>query len=297
MPIERLSSELDRLVSADQELEELGNGYEVAEGPLWWHEAGHLVFSEVRGNKRRQWTPGSGTTLLQEPTNNANGLTRDLQGRMILCEGGAGRVTRMEPDGSITVVANSYQGMPLNRPNDVVVRSSDGSIYFTNPGAPDPEFPLSYSGVYRVSADLGTISLLVSDFAFPNGLVFSPDESILYIADYRGGRIRAFDVNPNGMLNLASDRVFSQLIAPVPVTPYGPDGMKVDVEGNVYSSGPGGVWIIDPAGNHLGTIHTGAQTTNVGWGGDDWKTLFVTTFGSLYRIQMNVAGIAVPGNG
>ena len=238
MPIERLSPELDRLVSADQELEELGNGYEVAEGPLWWHEAGHLIFSEVRGNKRRQWTPGSGITLLQESTNNANGLTRDLQGRMILCEGGAGRVTRMEPDGSITVVANSYQGMPLNRPNDVVVRSSDGSIYFTNPGAPDPEFPLPYSGVYRVSADLGTISLLVSDFAFPNGLVFSPDESILYIADYRGGRIRAFDVNPNGMLNLASDRVFCQLIAPVPITPYGPDGMKVDVEGNVYSSGP-----------------------------------------------------------
>ena len=99
------------------------------------------------------------------------------------------------------------------------------------------------------------------------------------------------------MLNLASDWVFCQLIAPVPITPYGPDGMKVDVEGNVYSSGPGGVWIIDPAGNHLGTIHTGAQTTNVGWGGDDWKTLFVTTFGSLYRIQMNVAGIAVPGNG
>ena len=147
-----------------------------------------------------------------------------------------------------------------------------------------------------MSADLGTISLLVSDFAFPNGLVFSPDESILYIADYRGGRIRAFDVNPNGMLNLASDRVFCQLIAPLPITPYGPDGMKVDVEGNVYSSGPGGVWIIDPAGNHLGTIHTGAQTTNVGWGGDDWKTLFVTTFGSLYRIQMKVAGVAVPGN-
>ena len=207
-------------------------------GPSGGTKRGTLFLAKVRGNKRRQWTPGSGITLLQESTNNANGLTRDLQGRMILCEGGAGRVTRMEPDGSITVVANSYQGMPLNRPNDVVVRSSDGSIYFSNPGAPDPEFPLPYSGVYRVSADLGTISLLVSDFAFPNGLVFSPDESILYIADYRGGRIRAFDVNPNGMLNLASDRVFCQLIAPVPITPYGPDGMKVDVEGNVYSSGP-----------------------------------------------------------
>ena len=293
MAIERLLPALDRIVSVDQELEELGNGYEVAEGPLWWKEDGHLIFSEVRGNRRSRWTPGVGIELLQESTNNANGLTRDLQGRMLLCEGGAGRVARVEPDGSITVVANSYQGKRLNRPNDVVVRSSDGSIYFTDPGAPDPEFPLPFSGVYRVSADLGSITLLVSDFAFPNGLVFSPDESILYIADYRGGCIRAFDVQPNGTLNLASDHVFCQLIDPVPVTPYGPDGMKVDSEGNVYSSGPGGVWIIDPGGNHLGTIHTGAQTTNVGWGGDDWKTLFITTFGSLLRIQTNIAGIPV----
>ena len=193
------------------------------------------------------------------------------------------------------MVANSYRGQRLNRPNDVVVKS-DGSIYFTDPGAPRPGVSATlFRGCTGSPPTWVPSPCWWGIFAFPNGLVFSPDESVLYIADYRGGRIRAFDVQPNGMLNLASDRVFCQLIDPVPVTPYGPDGMKVDVEGNVYSSGSGGVWIIDPAGKHLGTIHTGAQTTNVGWGGDDWKTLFVTTFGSLFRIQMNVAGIPVYG--
>ena len=294
MPIEMVSPELERIVSKDQDIEELGNGYLIAEGPLWWREEGHLLFNEVRGNRRRKWSPGAGVTLVQEPSNNANGLTRDPQGRLLLCEGGANRVTRVEPDGSITVVASSFQGKRLNRPNDVVAKS-DGSIYFTDPGAPDPDLTLDYSGVYRVSPDLGTITLLVRDFALPNGLAFSPDESILYIDDYRGGHIRTFDVQPNGTLNLATDRVFCQLTEPRPITPYGPDGMKVDVEGNVYSTGPGGVWVIDPSGKHLGTILTGAQTTNVAWGGEDWKTLFITTFAALYRIDLNVPGIPVPG--
>jgi gluconolactonase len=298
MPVERLAPELDRIVSADAEINQLADGFGgdsgPAEGPVWFHDGGYLLFSDIHNNRRMKYGPGGELSVFSEPTNQANGLTRDPSGRLLACEHLTRRVTRLEPDGSITVVASNYRGGRLNRPNDVVCKS-DGSIYFTDPGAPDPELELSYSGVYRVSGDLGSISLLVSDFAFPNGLVFSPDESILYVADYRGGRIRAFDVNPNGMLNLASDRVFCQLNPPLPITPFGPDGMKVDVEGNMYSSGPGGVWIIDPAGNHLGTIHTGAQTTNVGFGGEDWKTLFVTTFGSLFRIQTNIAGIAVPG--
>ena len=294
MPIEIVSPKLERIVSRDQEIEELGNGYLVAEGPLWWREEGYLLFNEVRGSRRRKWSPSGGVTLLQEPSNNANGLTRDLKGRLLLCEGGANRVTRMEPDGEITVVANSYQGKRLNRPNDLVVKS-DGSIYFTDPGAPDPDLPLDFSGVYRVSPDLGSVTLLVRDLVFPNGLAFSPDESVLYIDDYRVGHIRAFDVQPNGTLNLATDRVFCKLREPSPVGPDGPDGMKVDVEGNVYCTGPGGVWVIDQSGEHLGTILTGAQTTNVGWGGEDWKTLFITTVGHLYRIQLNIAGIQVPG--
>ena len=294
MPIEMVSPELEHIVSGNQEIEELGNGYTVAEGPLWWREEGYLLFNEVRGNRRRKWSPRHGVTLLQEPSNNANGLTRDPKGRLLLCEGGANRVTRVEPDGEIIVVANNYQGKRLNRPNDVVVKS-DGTIYYTDPGSPDPELPLDFSGVYRVSPDLGSITLLVRNIVFPNGLAFSPDESVLYIDDYRVGHIRAFDVQPNGMLNLASDRVFCKLREPRPFGPDGPDGMKVDVEGNVYCTGPGGVWIIDRSGQHLGTILTGAQTTNVGWGGEDWKTLFITTFDALYRIQLNIAGIPLPG--
>jgi len=293
MQILQLSPEFERIVGLDREIEEIGNGYQVAEGPLWWREGGYLLFNEVRGNRRWQWTPAAGVSLIQEPSNNANGLTRDQQGRQILCEGGAHRVTRIEEDGNITVVADSYQGKTLNRPNDVVVKS-DGSIYFTDPGAPDPDLELDFAGVYRVSPDLATITLLVRDFVFPNGLAFSPDENILYIDDYRRGHIRAFDVQANGTLALATDRVFCSLREPRPIGPDGPDGMKVDVEGNVYCTGPGGVCILNQEGQHLGTILTGAQTTNVAWGGADWKTLFITTFGTVGRIQLNIPGVPVP---
>ena len=301
MPVERISSELDRIVSFDQQVEVLGTGYVIAEGPLWWSEGQYLLFSEVRGNRRWKWSPSDGVTLLQDPTNNANGLTRDPQGRLVMCEGGARRVTRIEHDGSGTVVASRYHGRPLNRPNDVVVRS-DGSIYFTDPGGPSPDTDLDFSGVYRVSADLSTINLLVRDYVLPNGLAFAPDESILYINDSQGvhvdnsnmfrstGRIDAFEVRPNGMLS--NRRVFCELSG----EPSGiPDGMKVDIEGNVYCTGPGGVWIIDSSGKHLGTILTEVDhTTNMAWGGDDWKTLFITTAETLARIQMNVPGLPVP---
>ena len=293
MTIEQVAPELERIVSLDQEIEELGRGYNIAEGPLWWSEGGYFLFSELRASRRWKWSQEEGITLFHEPTNNANGLTRDLQGRLIICEGGAGRVTRMESDGRITVVASRYQGKRLNRCNDVVVKS-DGSIYFTNPGAPDPDLELDYSGVYRVSPDLGTITLLVRDFVFPNGLAFSPDESVLYIDDYRKGHIRAFNMRPNGTLDLGSDYVFCQMREPRAESPAGPDGMKVDVEGNVYSTGPGGVWIIDPSGKHLGTILIEKQTTNVGWGGADWRTLYITTFETVSRIQLKIPGIPVP---
>ena len=198
-------------------------------------------------------------------------------------------MTRLEPDGSITVVANKYQDRRLNRPNDVVVKS-DGSIYFTDPGAPDVGLDLDFSGVYRVSPDLGTITLLVRDFIVPNGLAFSPDESVLYIDDSRRRHIRAFGVQPSGVLALASDRIFADLSSD---RPGSPDGMKVDVEGNIYCTGPGGVWVIDPNGKHLGTFLTGAdQTTNVGWGGEDWKTLFITTYHELACIQLKIPGCA-----
>ena len=294
MPIEQLSPELERIVSLDQEVEELGSGYggdSVAEGPLWWKEGGYLLFSDIGNNKRMKWAPGEGVTLFHEPTNNANGLARDPQGRLVACEGGARRVTRLEPDGSITVVAGRYQDRRLNRPNDVVVKS-DGSIYITDPGAPSPETDLDFAGVYRVSPDLGTITLLVRDFVTPNGLCFSPDESVLYINDSRKGHIRVFDVQPNGTLALATDRLLCDMRGERLGVP---DGMKVDVEGNVYCTGSGGVWVIDPSGKHLGTILVGdRQSTNVGWGDDDWSTLYITLFHDLARVRLKIPGVPVP---
>ena len=298
MPIEQLSPELERIVSPDQDVEELGKDYDLAEGPVWYRDGGYLLFSEINNDRRHRWTPQEGVTLFKEPTGNANGLTRDLQGRLLACETTNHRVTRQEPDGSITVVAGTYQGRRLNSPNDVVVKS-DGSIYFTDPGAPAPGLDLDFSGVYRVSPDLGDITLLVRNFFLPNGLAFSPDESTLYVDDSfrfppianRRGCIRAFDVMPNGMLALASDRVLCELTGPHPGVP---DGMKVDVDGNIYCTGPGGVWVVDPSGKHLGTILTGAsQTTNCGWGGDDLRTLFITTWDGLYRIQLKIPGLPV----
>ena len=294
MPIELVAPELERIVSPDQEVEELGTGYggeQVAEGPFWWKEGGYLLFSDIGNNRRMKWSRAEGVTVFLEPSNNANGLTRDPSGRLIACEHGTRRVTRFEPDGSITVVANSYKGTRLNRPNDVVVKS-DGSIYFTDPGAPAPDVDLDFAGVYRVSPDLGTLTLLVRDFVVPDGLAFSPDESVLYINDIRRGHIRAFDVQPNGTIALASDRVFCDLRGEQPGIP---DGMKVDVEGNVYCTGSGGIWIMNSSGKHLGTIvHGPPTTTNLAWGGEDWRTLYYTTRNTLGCIQLKISGIQVP---
>ena len=303
MPVEQTSPELERIVSLDQDAEVLSTGYVIAEGPLWWSDDGYLLFSEVRGSRRWRWSEGEGVTLVQEPTNNANGLTRDPQGRLVMCEGGARRVVRVEHDGGTTVVASSYHGRRLNRPNDVVVKS-DGSIYFTDPGGPSPDTDLDFAGVYRVSADLSTINLLVRDYVLPNGLAFSPDERVLYVNDSQGvfvnedmfrsvGRIDAFDVRANGML--ANRRVLCELRGERSGIP---DGMKVDVEGNVYCTGPGGVWVIDPTGRHMGTILTEVDhTTNMAWGGEDWRTLFITTAETMGRIQTKIPGMPVPAKG
>ncbi len=298
MPIEKLTPEFDRIASGDGTIEELGSGYGgeqgPAEGPVWWKEGGYLLFSDIHNNRRMKWSPNDGVTLFREPTDRANGLTRDLQGRLVACEHDSRRVTRLEHDGSITVIANSFKGRQLNRPNDVVVKS-DGSIYFTDPWTfpgPQQQWDLDYFGVYRVSPDLGTLTLLVQDFVLPNGLAFSPDESVLYVNDTRRGHIRAFDAGPSGTLQLATDRVFCDLRGE---RPGFPDGMKVDVEGNVYCGGSGGVWVIDPSGKHLGTIdHGQPATTNLAWGDDDWKTMYMTSRTTLMRTRLNIAGIPVP---
>src|SRR6202046_4782455 len=262
--IEQLDPALEKIISASEPIHHLADGFGgpqgPAEGPVWWKEGGYLLFSDIHNNKRMKYVPGKGVSLFLEPTNRANGLTRDLQGRLIACEHDTRRVTRLELDGSLTVICNSFQGRQLNRPNDVVVKS-DGCLYFTapwtSPNAPE-QWDLSFSGVYRVTPDLGTITLLIGDFVLPNGLAFSPDESVLYINDTRRGHIRAFDLMPNGTLAKQTDRVFVDLRGSEPGVP---DGMKVDVEGNVYCGGAGGLWIMDPHGKKLGRIVHGAPAT------------------------------------
>jgi gluconolactonase len=296
--IEQFAPELEQIVSTSEPIEYLADGYGgaqgPAEGPLWWKEGGYLLFSDIHNNRRMKYQPGAGVSLFQEPTNRANGLTRDLQGRLIACEHDSRRVTRQELDGSITVVANSFQGRRLNRPNDVVVKS-DGCIYFTDPwtspAAPE-QWDLTFAGVYRVTPDLGTLSLLIDDFVLPNGLAFSPDESVLYINDTRRGHIRAFDMLPNGMLAKHTDRVFADLRGPEPGVP---DGMKVDVQGNVYCGGSGGIWVMDKTGKKLGRIMHGAPaTTNLAFGGDDWKTIYFTSRNHLGSVKVKIAGVTVP---
>jgi gluconolactonase len=300
--IEQLDPALANLIDTAQPIQELATGFGgdlgPAEGPLWWKEGGYLLFNDIHRSRRMKYTPGPGgakgvVTVDHEPTNQANGLTRDIAGRLISCEHETRRVTRRELDGSLTVIANSFQGKRLNRPNDVIVKS-DGCYYFTDPGAfavPN-QWDLQYSGVYRVTPDLGTMSLLVDTYIVPNGLAFSPDESVLYINDSRRGHIKAYDMQPNGMLARASERVFADLTGPEPGVP---DGMKVDVAGNVYCGGAGGVWIMDSKGKKLGRIvHGQPATTNIGFGGADWKTLYFVSRSTLFSVNLKVAGIPVP---
>jgi gluconolactonase len=296
--IEQWAPGLQKVVEPSAPILDLADGFGgaqgPAEGPLWWSEDRCLLFSDIHNDRRMKFVPGQGVSVLQQGTNRANGLTRDLQGRLLACEHDSRRVTRRELDGSLTVLANSFQGRRLNRPNDVVVKS-DGAIYFTDPwtspAAPE-EWDLTFSGVYRLSPDLGTKTLLVGDFVLPNGLAFSPDESVLYVNDTRRRHIRAFDLLPSGALARQSDRVFADLSGDEPGVP---DGMKVDVEGHVYCGGAGGIWIFDARGTKLGRIVHGAPaTTNLAFGGDDWRTLYFTSRSHLGSVAVKVPGLPVP---
>src|ERR1043166_7671036 len=295
--IEKLDPALDSIIDTTQPIPELASGFGgdlgPAEGPLWWKEGRYLLFNDIHRSRRMKYTPGQGVTVDQEPTNRANGLTRDTKGRLVSCEHDTRRVTRRELDGDITVIANHFQGRRLNRPNDVIVKS-DGCYYFTDPGSflvPE-QWDLTFSGVYRVTPDLGTMSLLLNDFITPNGLAFSPDEKVLYVNDSRHGHIRAFDMLPNGLLAKQTDRVFADLRGSEPGVP---DGMKVDSAGNVYCGGAGGIYIMDPKGRKIGRIvHGHPATTNLAFGGDDWKTLYFTSRSALFSVNVKIAGVPVP---
>jgi gluconolactonase len=295
--IESLTPELDRVISTSEPIRELATGYGgtigPAEGPLWWAEGHYLLFNDINTARRMKYMPGSSPTVAMEKTNEANGMTRDQQGRLVSAEHLTRRVTRYESDGSLTVIANSFQGKRLLRPNDVIVKS-DGSIYFTDPGgnAAPEQWDVTISGVYRVSPDLGSMSLIIDDMVRPNGLAFSPDETTLYVADTRRRHVRAYQMQANGTIAKETSRVLVDLGGTEPGVP---DGIKVDAEGNVYSGGSGGLYIIDSKGKKLGRIvHGQAATTNVAFGGDDWKTLYFTTASTLFSVNVKIPGVPVP---
>jgi sugar lactone lactonase YvrE len=290
-----MKREFGDIVPKSSKLEKIATGFMFTEGPVWDASQGCLFFSDIPANKIRKWTKAKGAELIREPSGKSNGLTIDKQGRLIACEHANRRVSRTEKDGTVVTIADKYNGKKLNSPNDVVVKS-DGSIYFTDPpygltaefgklGEQEQQF----QGVYRLSADGKTLTLLIDDFDKPNGLAFSPDESLLYIDDTARVHVRVFDVKSDG--TIANGRIFAELKSDAEGNV---DGMKIDSEGNAYVTGPGGVSILDPSGKKLGIIEMPEVSANVAWGEDDWKTLFITASSSVYKIRLSIAGIKVP---
>ena len=285
-----------RFVMGNAPLKKLATGFDWVEGPVWFGDAGCLLFSDIPNNQILRYTPGLGISTYRAPANYSNGHTRDCQGRLVSCEHGLRRVTRTELDGSITVIADSYQGKPLNSPNDVVVKS-DGSIWFSDPHygigsnyegfAAAQELPCN---VYRVDTD-GTIEAVLTDFNCPNGLAFSPDESVLYVADT--GRMFQSDPKHIRSFAMASGRpkgggVFHS------VDVGGADGIRCDSDGNLWSSAGDGVHCIAPDGHLMGKILVPETVSNLCFGGRAKHQLYITATTSLYAITLNRVGVQRP---
>jgi gluconolactonase len=285
------------IVPSDVKIERIAAGFLFTEGPLWTGD--RLLFADIPNGRIASWRPlpeGPELTTFRSPSHLANGLTFDRERRLIACEGGLRRLTRTEADGRVTVLADTYEGKRINSPNDVVV-AADGSIYFSDPfwAQSFPNSPvkpadreLPFAAVFRIAPD-GSLAVATDDFEFPNGLAFSPDGRTLYVDDTRRFHIRAYDVRPDG--SLANGRLFADMKS---ADPGVPDGMKVDIQGNVYCTGPGGVWVFAPSGELLGRIVTPEVPANVAFGDADWRSLYVTARTSVFRVRLNVPGIAVP---
>ena len=299
----RADPALDVIVPASAKIEKLVAGFGFTEGPVWVHE-GYLLFSDIPANSIFKWTPGAEASLFRKPSGydgadtpegaylGSNGLTLDSEGRLVVCEHGNRRVTRLEKDGSLTVLADKYEGKRLNSPNDAVYKS-DGSLYFSDPPYglvgqdDDPKKELDFNGIYRLVGE--ELQLLHLEMTRPNGLAFSPDEKYLYVANSDPAKKlwMRFEVQADGAI--AEGTIFYDVTQE---TEEGlPDGIKVDQEGNLYCTGPGGVWVFSPAGKHLGTIKPPEVPANCHWGDRDGKTLYMTARTGLYRIRLNVEGI------
>jgi gluconolactonase len=305
--IVRKDPALDGIVSPDAKIEKLAGGFQFTEGPVWVRDGGYLLFSDPNNNLVYRWSEDEGVSIYRTHSGysgmdigeyaqpGSNGLTLDAQGRVTINEHGNRRVTRLEKNGQLTVLADRYDGKRLNSPNDLVYRS-DGALYFTDPpfGLPkffdDPRKELPFSGVYCLIN--GTLSLVSTDLTGPNGLAFSPDERYLYVDDWDAKKkvILRYDVQPNG--SLTNKTVFLDATNEPGEDAW--DGLKVDRQGNVYASGPGGLWIISPEGKHLGTIVGPEHPHNLAWGGEDHKTLYLAAQTGIYRLAVKLRGAGQP---
>ena len=282
------------LVAEAGKAELVAGGFVFTEGPIWYLDQS-LHFSDIPADTRYRWREGEGVSIVRRPSDKANGSTLDRQGRLITCEQKTSHVVRTDVDGRRTVVASHYRGKELNSPNDVVA-TSDGSIWFTDPdwGRTYPGFgldrpvELSFKGVFRVPEGGGEPELIADDFDGPNGLCFSPDERLLYVNDSPRAHIRVFGVEAD--FRVGGGRVFASGIGNGAFGGGVVDGMKADERGNIYVTGPGGVWIFSPGGEHIGMIEVPEEVGNLNWGGDDWKTLYIAATTSIYRVRMMVAG-------
>jgi len=304
VPVEvvRLDPALDAIVPRDAKLEKLAEGFRFVEGPIWVGDG--LLFSDPNANMIYKWTPDNrvvvwrersgyqGTDVARYGQPGSNGLTLDAEGRLVVAEHGNRRISRLEKDGTQTILADRFDGKRLNSPNDVVVRS-DGAIYFSDPpfGLPqfhaDPGKELPHEGVYCLRK--GKLALVSRDFTGPNGLAFSPDEKHLYVCNWDEKKkfVMRYDVRPDGAL--ANGKLFFDMTQAPGAEAL--DGLKVDARGNVYVSGPGGLWILSAAGKHLGTIVGPELAANFAWGDADGRTLYMTARTGLYRMRLGVAGV------
>ena len=294
--------EFESLVSPDAELTRIGEGYVFSEGPVWSVAEQCLYFSDIPGDKRFRWSEATGMELVMAPTFKANGMAFDVEGRLIVCEHVTSAITRFHADGFHEMVCFHHGGVYLNSPNDLVACSRDGSIYFT-----DPDYGrwndwigcervplLGFKAVFRVPHEGGEAQLVVArdEFEQPNGLCFSPDESLMYVNDSPRSEVKVFDVADDG--TLVNGRIFASGIGGGTIAEGSVDGMECDELGNVWVTGPGGVWVFDPAGRRLGVIETPEVCGSLCWGGPDLRTLFLTTSTTVHTMPVLCTSAPLP---